>query len=132
MRVLITGASGSGTTTLARAIGEHLHWTHLDLDDYYWLPTSPPYREKRERYERLSICLRDLRAARSAVVSGSLVAWGAELEDAFDLVVFLYLPREIRVDRLRKRETERGLADPAFLEWAGQYDEGPPEGRSLA
>jgi adenylate kinase family enzyme len=133
MRILVTGASGSGTTTLAGVLASHLQWRHLDLDDYYWLPTSPPFREKRDPQSRLSSCLRDLRARPDAVVSGSLVGWGAELEDAFDLVVFLYLDAGIRVERLRRRELERyGMTDPAFLEWASQYDVGPPEGRSLA
>lgn len=75
MRILITGASGSGTTTLAQAIAKRLCWAHLDLDDYYWLPTSPPYRKKREAAERLATCLRDLRAAPEDVVSGGLVGW---------------------------------------------------------
>jgi hypothetical protein len=65
--------------------------------------------------------------------AGSIVGWGAEVENAFDLIVFLYLDASIRIERLRKRETEQfGNADPAFLEWAAQYDAGPPEGRSLA
>ena len=67
------------------------------------------------------------------VLSGSIVGWGPEIEDAFDLVVFLYLPAEIRIERLKAREAARdGVADPSFLEWAAQYDQGPPEGRSLA
>jgi len=66
-------------------------------------------------------------------LSGSIGAWGQKVEDAFDLIVFLYLPAETRVERLRQREIEKyGFADPKFLEWAGQYDEGPSEGRSLA
>lgn len=133
MRVLITGASGSGTTTLAGALAGRLRWTHLDLDDYYWRPTSPPFQAKRDARERLLGCMRDLQAAQDAVVSGSLVGWGEDLENAFDLVVFLYLSSDVRVRRLQERETQRfGRADPAFLEWAAQYDQGPPEGRSLA
>jgi adenylate kinase family enzyme len=133
VRILVTGASGSGTTTLAQALAGLLQWKHLDLDDYYWLPTSPPFQAKRGPAERFSSCLRDLHAAPDTVVSGSLVGWGQALEDAFDLVVFLYLPSDIRVERLRRRETERlGAADPMFLEWAALYDSGPPEGRSLA
>jgi hypothetical protein len=132
MRILITGGSGSGTTTLAQALGEHLRCKHLDLDDYFWLPTSPPFRHKRDPVERLSTLLRDLRACCGVVVSGSPLGWGAELEDAFDSIVFLYLPAATRLERLRRRETQRfGAPDPDFLAWASQYDEGPPEGRSL-
>ncbi len=59
------------------------------------------------------------------------MGWGADA--LFDLVVFLYFETAVRIQRLKQREQARfGEADPAFLEWAAQYDEGPPEGRSLA
>jgi hypothetical protein len=49
------------------------------------------------------------------------------------LIVFLTVPASIRVERLRKREVaELGQANPLFLEWAAQYDEGRMDGRSLA
>ena len=67
------------------------------------------------------------------MLAGSIVDWGAELENSFDLIVFLYVDAETRIERLRSREVERfGQANPTFLEWAAQYDEGPSEGRSLA
>ena len=44
-----------------------------------------------KRDERLSLILKDLRAHDSAIVSGSVVGWGAALEEIFDLVVFLLL-----------------------------------------
>jgi len=133
MRIHITGGSGSGTTTLGRKLAEQLGFAHFDGDDYYWQPTSPPYRAKRDPGDRLSAILTDLRGVQNAVVSGSAVGWGEELEDGFDFIVFLYLPAPTRVQRLRTREIERfGAVDPAFLEWAAQYDEGPLEGRSLA
>lgn len=37
------GASGSGTTTLARALADHWSVPHADADDYFWVPTDPPY-----------------------------------------------------------------------------------------
>jgi len=59
--------------------------------------------------------------------------WGLELENAFDLIVFLYLDAAIRVERLRTREIAYlGRADEEFLEWAAQYDAGILGGRSLA
>lgn len=133
MRILITGASGSGTTTLGRAVAERLGWFLADADDYYWLPTTPPYQRKRPTDERLRRILTDLSRHESAVVSGSVMRWGAELEDSFDLIVFLYLDTAIRLERLRVRELrELGYIDQEFLDWASQYDVDPPYGRSLA
>ena len=39
-RIHILGASGSGTTTLGRALAERLQCRHFDTDDYFWLPTT--------------------------------------------------------------------------------------------
>jgi hypothetical protein len=133
MRIHITGASGSGTTTLGAVLASQFSWRHLDADSYYWLPDPRPFTTKRPATERAALLSRDLGMDAGVVLSGSICGWGPEIEDAFDLVVFLYLPAETRVARLRQREIQRhGAADPAFLTWAAQYDEGPPEGRSLA
>jgi adenylate kinase family enzyme len=131
MRTLITGASGSGTSTLARSVAARLQIAALDTDEYFWLPASPPFTSKRQPQERLAMILRDLAEVTDSVLAGSVVDWGAELEDSFALIVFLTVPAAIRVERLRVRELRLlGHADPAFLEWAAQYDEGRLEGRS--
>ena len=132
MRVLIIGASGSGTTTLGREVAGIKGWDFLDADEYYWVPTDPPYMEKRDHAKRVSMILNDLSFCSNAVVSGSIMNWGSELEDSFDLVVFLYLDTKIRVERVQNRELERfGSVDPKFIEWLSEYDTGPSEGRSL-
>lgn len=133
MRILITGASGSGTSTLASALAAEIGGTHLDADDYFWLPTTPPYTERRREHERLAMLLHDMRIYDNPIVAGSVMQWGDELEDSFDLIVFLYLDAATRVQRLQAREIATlGHADPEFLEWASKYDIGPTEGRSLA
>jgi len=133
MFILITGASGSGTSTLSSALAAELGIAHFEADDYFWLPTTPPFTSKRDRSERLSSIVADLREKQSGIVAGSIMDWGHELENAFDLIVFLYVDTEVRIKRLKQREIERfGSVNPAFLEWAAQYDGGPPEGRSLA
>jgi hypothetical protein len=58
--------------------------------------------------------------------------WGSEIEDAFDLIVFLYLETPIRLARLRVREMQAlGRIDAEFLAWAESYDDGPLTQRSL-
>jgi adenylate kinase family enzyme len=141
----IVGASGSGTTTLGRALSQRLGVPHFDTDDFFWVKTDPPYQTSRAVPERQEMLRAVLDGAPAGwVVSGSLVKWGDAFIPRFDLVVFLTLPPEIRLARLRAREVSRYGADAIapggwahamhreFLEWAARYDTGGPEVRSLA
>ena len=132
----VTGASGAGVTTLGRALASALAIPHHDTDDYFWLPTEPPYRDRRDLAERLKL-MRDVFLPRAAwVLSGSLSGWGDVLIPDFDVVVFVTTPREIRLQRLRAREATRfgaGAVAPGgwrhteteeFIEWASGYEEG--------
>lgn len=132
-RILITGASGSGTTTLGQYLEAHHGFSAIDTDDYYWEPTQPPYQIKQSPEIRLEKILSAVELQPMCLVTGSIINWGGELEDGFDLIVFLYLETTIRVERLRARELqELGEVDEAFLDWASEYDTGPASGRSLA
>jgi hypothetical protein len=75
------------------------------------------------------------------VLSGAIVGWGDALIPTLDLVVFLYVPAELRLARLRAREWERFGSEiepggsmyeqhPAFLRSAAGYDTGT-SGRTL-
>ena len=81
LRVHITGASGSGTSTLGKAFSEATGAQWLDLDDFYWLPTSPPFQLKRPKAERLALLVDQIHESTDLVVSGSLIQWGREVED---------------------------------------------------
>src|SRR5690606_15292068 len=75
--------------------------------------------------------LSHLNGFNGSVTSGSACGWGSALEDAFDLVVFLVLPTPVRLQRIEAREQSLfGGANPEFLAWAAQYDEGKLPGRS--
>ena len=131
MRVLITGAAGSGTTTLGRALAREIRAKYVEGDDHFWFATDPPYQRPRTPEERLASMVDAVETATPVVVAGSIVGWGSRIEDAFTLVVFLLVPTGIRVARLRAREAERfGKPHEGFIEWAAQYEEGPLEGRS--
>jgi adenylate kinase family enzyme len=54
-RIHITGASGSGVTSLGRALADALALPHHDTDDYLWQPTIPPYRKLRDVPDRLRL-----------------------------------------------------------------------------
>lgn len=136
-RLHVLGASGSGTTTLARALADHWAVPHADADDYFWRPTDPPYVERRPEADRLGL-MREVFVPREAwVLSGSMVGWGEEVVDQCDVIVFLTLDPAERLRRLKAREVHRRGGETfdeeawtAFLEWARGYDDPSFEGRS--
>jgi len=143
-RIHILGASGSGVTSLGRALAEALAFPHHDTDDYFWQPTVPPYQRKRERAERLRLMQEVFLPRADWILSGSLEGWGDDIIPRFDLVIFLSTPREIRLQRLRAREATHFGSDAVapggwrhretedFVAWASHYEDGDREGRSLA
>lgn len=143
MRVHITGGSGSGTTTLGRALGAALGRPHFDADDFYWMPTPDPYTVKRPPAERDRMFREALAAAPDVVLSGAVLSWDLGPRP-FDLIVDLRLARRIRLARLRQREcAELGLAaiSPGgarrteyveFLRWAAKFETGDVTVRSRA
>ena len=143
-RIHVMGGSGSGTTTLGRTLSGRLRVPHFDSDDYYWIPTMPPYRIKRDKVIRDARIAEDICTFDDWVWTGSSVSWKHGALDRISLCVFLTLPADIRLARLRSREKQRRAALPTearanfekesaeFLAWAARYDHGGNEVRSLA
>ena len=134
-RVNVIGASGVGKTTLALALAERLGVPHFDGDDYYHLPTDPPYRTPRTPEDRCALLERDLAGRDAFVVSGGVATWTPTPELRATLLVFLWLPTELRLERLVRRERERfgarllpggDMADDhaEFLRWTRGYEDG--------
>ncbi|MBW0157790.1 adenylate kinase [Sedimentimonas flavescens] len=141
-RVYITGAAGSGTSSLGRALAESLGVPHLDTDDFYWAPSDPPFTLKRPVPERLSLMAQAAGPDGGWVLSGSADSWGDGFIAGADLIVFLVTPTPVRLMRIRKREIAK-FGDRvreggdmhrnhgAFLTWAASYDDPYFGGRSL-
>jgi len=139
-RINVVGASGSGATTLGRALADALAVPHHDSDDYLWAPTTPPYRQTRAAAERLRLMQEMFLPRSDWVLSGSLADWGAPVVPLLDLVAFLTVPTELRLKRLRERETRHfgaSVVAPGgwrreetedFLEWATHYEDGTRDG----
>lgn len=142
-RLHIIGASGSGTSTLGRAVAGAWSVPFHDSDDYFWQPTEPPYTARRDVAERLDLVERMFLPRKAWVLSGSVMGWGEPFAAAFDRVVFLHLDPVLRLARLHRREALRiGAATIApggahhqshldFMAWAASYDDPAFSGRSL-
>jgi Adenylate kinase and related kinases len=141
MKIHILGASGSGTTTLGKALSNKLNIKFFDSDDYFWINTDPPFQKQREKDNRTELLKADLEKCDSWILSGSSMGWGDFIIDELDYVIYIYLDPSIRIERLKQREIERygnrinqgnDLYEThiAFIEWAKKYDFGGLEIRS--
>ena len=141
-RIYITGASCAGVTTLGSALGRHFDLRHIDVDDFYWLPTQPPYTTKRAPEQRVGL-IREEMGEGGWVLTGSFDGWGDALIADVDLIVFVATPTPVRMERLMAREKERygdrilpggdmQEIHVAFRQWASQYDDPGFSGRSRA
>lgn len=140
-RIHIVGASGSGTSTLARSMATQLASQAFDTDDFFWRPTDPAFREKRPVRERLEMMEQVFLPRSDWILAGSFSGWGDPIIPRLTHVIFLTLPRGTRLARLRKRERKRygdrikpggdqAGAFQSFLDWAMQYDDPNFFGRS--
>ena len=80
---------------------------HLDTDDFYWLPTNPPFTTKRPAAKRITLLLERLASRPGWVLSGRALNWGEPFEPLYDFIVFLTLDPNVRMDRIRRRELAR-------------------------
>lgn len=138
--IYIYGASGAGSTTLGSKIVEEYNGILIDTDDYFWSNSTP-----KSRYESM---LNDIKNSKSnlVVITGSFWNWDydySELITYIDKFVRVMLDKNIRLERLQKREEERYgdrikqggdlyTKHTEFIKWASFYDEGDLTTRSLA
>ena len=136
--IIIYGATGAGKTTIGRALAKRLNFHYFDLDDYFWRwDTELPYTIIRPREEVIRDMVNDLTKHPLFVLSGSMGSVCKSLSELVELAVLVDVPIEIRMERLRKRETEtfgeRILEggdmhkhNLKFMETAGRYDTDEP------
>jgi hypothetical protein len=111
---------------------------HGDADDYFWMPTDPPYAEQRPEADRVALMEQVFLPREAWVLSGSVQGWGDSVIERCEAVIFVALDPAERLRRLEARERVRrphdGPADEAafaeFLAWARSYDDPSFQGRS--
>ncbi|MBI3233583.1 MAG: AAA family ATPase [Bacteroidetes bacterium] len=142
MKIHIFGASGSGVTTLGNELSKRISTPYFDCDDYFWEESELPYTKKRESEIRNRMLIADLERSKNWVLGGSPINWGYDFLSMFDLAVFLWVPPEIRIDRVKRREydrfgeknftdAQRSKQYDEFIEWVSGYDSNTALGKTI-
>lgn len=137
----IFGSSGSGSTTLAKNICKQYNYKFIDVDNYLWKKTDPPFTERYTNEEACSLIKSVLKNGDNAVISGSLIGIADELKQDIDLFIYINLDKEIRIKRIQEREERRfgkrilpggDLYEQhlSFLQWVSDYENNPETQRS--
>ncbi|WP_159587378.1 DNA topology modulation protein FlaR [Chelativorans xinjiangense] len=129
-RVMIVGGPGSGKSTLARRLGEALGLPVFHFDHIHWKPGWTPRPEE----EKLAL-VKEIVAGDAWVLEGDHSRSYALRIARAEMLVFLDMPRRLRMARLVRRRLEyHGRTRPdlpegcpeqlslEFLHWSWNWD----------
>ena len=105
--ILIFGPNGSGKTTLGRELANMLNIKHMDIEDYYFMPSEIPYSVTRPREEYIELMIDDIKKHRQFVLSAVTGDFGDDISKYYKLAVYISAPREERLKRVEKRAYDK-------------------------
>jgi len=105
MKIQIIGASGTGKSTLGKAIGRKTGVFWIDTDRYLW--KDEDFTENYPILDRLKLYQNDMSNHSDYIVSGSVHSWNPQGFQDRELLVLLTIDEIIRMKRLYDREYVR-------------------------
>ncbi len=109
MRIIICGLNGAGKSTLGKILAKRLHYEFRDIEDYYFPKTDDKYEYSVQRTEEevAALLLKDLEEHADIVLASVRGNYSEQIEKLFDLAVYIDIPKETRMARIRKRSNDK-------------------------
>ena len=106
--IMIIGPSASGKTTLGKKVAELLGFPYFDVDDFIWRFDTPElYTVMYSREEKISRLQNAIASYEHFVMAGSMSSFHQAFDNTFEMMVFLYVDPDIRVQRANERAIQR-------------------------
>lgn len=105
-RILVCGENGAGKSTLGACLAKGLGCPFLDIEDYFFHDKND-YTAPRESREALRALALDMNRYESWVFAARKAQYGPEIEKRFTAAVFLAIPKELGVRRVRQRSFQK-------------------------
>lgn len=107
-RIIITGPSCAGKTTLGKRLAQELNIKFLDLDDFVWdMTTVVPYTKWYSHEEKVSRLKKALENVDEFVMVGSMDSFHEEFDYLFTYGCLLDAPDDLRLERFINRATTK-------------------------
>lgn len=107
--ILVCGLNGAGKSTLGRALAEKLAYHFIDAEELYFPEADAlyPYTSPRSREEVEKLLFHRIRAHGPFVFASVTGNFGEAFYPLLQCAVLLAVPREIRLQRVKRRSLEK-------------------------
>lgn len=102
-RIHITGAPGTGKTTLGKQLSQILRIPLYELDDLLWVKK---YEQRRTKEERITL-LKKITAKRSWITDSTSTSCAQDAVQKADLVIEIQQPRPVLAWRILRRKLQQ-------------------------
>ena len=104
-KIIICGLNGAGKSTFGRVLADRTVWVFKDVEDYYFPKNDPsyPYATQRTEEEIVKLLHTDLCQNDNIIFAGVRGNYSSEIAAMFTNAVFIKVPKEIRMERVRSR-----------------------------
>ena len=108
MKIIACGLNGAGKSTLGKVLAQKLGYVFLDIEDYYFPVTDEKYKYQNARSgeEVSELLLADMMKYDDLVLASVKGDYG-EAEKLFTHAVYIDVPKEIRMRRIKKRSFQK-------------------------
>ena len=104
-RIIVCGGNGAGKSTLGKSLASELGYKFEDIENYYFPKDNPEYEYAvfRTREAVAELLLADLEKYTDFVLASVKGNYGKEVEELFDIAVYIEVPKEVREKRVYER-----------------------------
>ena len=108
-KIIICGGNGAGKSTLGKALAEKNGWVFRDIEDYYFPKTCAEYAYAVSRTEEevAKLLYEDLKKYDNLILASVRGNYSKEIETMFTCAVYVSVPKEIRMKRVRERSYKK-------------------------
>lgn len=107
--IIVCGMNGAGKSTLGRALAQELGYRFIDIEDIYFPKTDPSYlySSPRTDEEVEELLMRRISESKAFVLAAVRGDYSERIAKSFDLAVHIDVPKDIRMERVKKRSYEK-------------------------
>ncbi|MCH5353857.1 MAG: AAA family ATPase [Acutalibacter sp.] len=105
MGILLCGLNGAGKSTLGKALSEKLGFQFIDSEELFFpkINSQPDYTRPHKKEEARRLLLEEIKSRKNFVLASVTGDFGEDISSCFQYAVWVVVPKEIRMKRLRER-----------------------------